>query len=155
MILKQTIENFVTEQTQGTPMFLVEVKVSPANEIEVVVDSDERLGIDDCVKLSKSIEAQLDREAEDFELSVYSSGIGEPLKLYRQYVKTIGRPVEVLLLSGIKLLGTLVAVDEQGITVEYQTKEAVEGKKRKELVTKTEKYNFDQIKTTKEELDIR
>lgn len=155
MILKQTIEQVVAEQIQDTPIFLVEIKISPSNEIEVVIDSDERLGIDDCIKLSKAIEFSLDREADDFELSVYSAGIGEPLKIYRQYLKTVGRPVEILLLSGIKQIGVLTAVDEQGVTIEFQTKEVIDGKKRKELVTKTEKYNFDQIKTTKEELDIR
>lgn len=155
MINKQTIEEIALKHLESSGLFLVEVNCSVSNEIEVVVDADNYLTIDDCIKLSKAIEGELDREAEDFELSVYSAGIGQPLKIHRQYLKTIGRPVELILKSGLKITGTLTAVTQDGLSIEYQVKETVEGKKRKELVTKTENYTFDQIKSTKEELTIR
>lgn len=155
MINKQIIEEIALKYLNDTELFLVEVHCSPSNEIEVVVDADNYLTIEHCIKLSKSIESELDREVEDFELSVYSAGIGQPLKIHRQYVKTVGRPVEVVLKSGMKVTGMLTNVTPDGITIEYQAKEAIEGKKRKETVTKTESYTFDQIKSTKEELTIK
>lgn len=155
MIGKEKIEEIATRYLEKTDLFLVEVSCTASNEIEVVVDSDDYLTIEDCIKLSKAIEGELDREVEDFELSVYSAGIGQPLKIHRQYLKTIGRMVEVTLRTGLKVTGQLTAVDDKGITIEYQTKESVEGKKRKETVTKTEEYAFDQIKTTIEELTIK
>lgn len=155
MINKQTIEELALKHIDGSELFLVDVTCSLSNEIEVVIDADKYLTIEDCIRVSKAIEGDLDREAEDFELSVYSAGIGQPLKIHRQYLKTVGRPVELILLSGLKITGTLTAVGEDHITIEYQIKEAVEGKKRKELVTKAENYTFDQIKSTKEELTIK
>lgn len=155
MINAQIIEEIALSNLEDTRLFLVEVKCSPSNEIEVVVDSDDYLTIEDCIRLSKAIESEFDRDSEDFELSVYSAGIGQPFKIHRQYVKSVGRAVEVILRSGLKVTGTLAVVTDDGITIEYQVKEAVDGKKRKEMVTKSDQYTFDQIKTTKEELTIR
>lgn len=155
MINAQIIEEIALRNLEDTRLFLVEVKCSQSNEIEVVVDSDDYLTIEDCIRLSKAIESEFDRDSEDFELSVYSAGIGQPFKIHRQYVKSVGRAVEVILRSGLKVTGTLAAVTDDGITIEYQVKEAIEGKKRKEMVTKSDQYTFDQIKTTKEELTIR
>lgn len=156
MINKTIIEQIAAREIASSPeLFIVEINCTPHNEIEVIVDSDHYMTIDQCVVLSKAIEAELDRETEDFELTVASAGIGQPLKVERQYAKTVGRLVEVLFKNGLKILGTLVAADTQGIQIEYQVKEAVEGKKRKELVVKTEHYAFDEIKSVKEELIIK
>ena len=82
-------------------------------------------------------------------------GIGSELTNIRQYRKLIGSPVEVLLLSGVKILARLDEADECGITVSYEEKQAVEGKKRKATVTVTRAYAFDEIKYTKEYLDFK
>ena len=63
--------------------------------------------------------------------------------------------METLLTSGIKLLARLDAVDEQGVTLSYEEKQAVEGKKRKQTVTVTRTYPFAEIKYTKEYLDFK
>ena len=149
------IREFVEQRLDGTKMFLIEINSSPANEFEVVVDSDERVDIDSLVGLSRAIEEAFDREVEDYELTVISAGIGQPLKVLRQYQKLIGLPVEVLLTDSTKILATLAAADEQGITLAYTKRVAVEGKKRKEEVEVKESYSFDQIKWTKEYLDFK
>ncbi|MBR2061026.1 MAG: ribosome assembly cofactor RimP [Tidjanibacter sp.] len=149
------IREFVEQRLEGTNMFLIEINSSPANEFEVVVDSDERVDIDSLVELSRAIEGVFDREVEDYELTVISAGIGQPLKVLRQYKKLIGLPVEVLLTDSTKILATLVEADEQGITLGYTKRVAVEGKKRKEEVEVRESYPFDQIKWTKEYLDFK
>ena len=100
MIDVTRVREIAETQMEGTDLFVVEVRVSPANEIVVTVDSDTQVGIDRCVELSRSIEGALDREQEDFELTVMSAGIGQPLKMLRQYRKLIGRPVEVILKDG-------------------------------------------------------
>jgi ribosome maturation factor RimP len=92
---------------------------------------------------------------EDFSLTVASAGIGTELKNIRQYRKLIGQSVEVLLLSGVKVLAKLDAVTEEGITISYEEKQAVEGKKRKVLVNVERTFNFDEIKYTKEYLDFK
>ena len=115
----------------GTDRFVVDVKCSPANEIEVVIDADSSVDLDACVELSRTIEEAFDREVEDYELSVFSAGVGQPLKLLRQYYKLVGESIEVLLVSGVKMLATLKEVSPEGITLSYTERRLVEGKKRK------------------------
>ena len=88
-------------------------------------------------------------------ISVYSAGVGQPLRLLRQYYKLVGQPVEVVLKSGEKILATLKEVSPEAITIGYTEKRLVEGKKRKIDVEVEESYTFDQIKTTKEYLDFK
>lgn len=155
MIETQHIIEIAERQMAGSDLFVVGCTISPANEIELIIDSDTSVGIDRCIALSRAIEAELDRDAEDFELTVMSAGIGSPLVSLRQYRKLIGRSVEVVLKNGLKLLARLEAADEQGITLSYEEKQSVEGKKRKQLVTVTHTYPFDEIKSTVEYLDFK
>lgn len=136
-------------------LFVVDCTSSPGNEIELLVDSDTSVSIDACAALSRVVEEELDREEEDFSLTVASAGIGSELRSLRQYRKLTGRPVEVLLLSGMKILAILDASDEQGVTLSYEEKQAVEGKKKKQLVKVTRSYPFTEIKYTKEHLDFK
>lgn len=139
----------------GTDGFVVECKASPANEVELIIDSDTRVDIDTCVALSRAVESQFDRDEEDFSLTVASAGIGSELKILRQLNKRVGGSVEVLLVSGVKLLAKLDAADEEGITISYEEKQAVEGKKRKQTVTVTNTYPHSEIKWVKEWLDFK
>ena len=155
MIDKEHIIEIAERQMAGSDLFVVGCTVSPANEIELTIDSDTSVGIDRCIELSRAVEAELDRDAEDFELTVMSAGIGSPLTSLRQYRKLEGRSVEVVLRSGLKLLARLDAVDETGITLSYEEKQTVEGKKRKQLVKVTHRYGFEEIKSTAEYLDFK
>ena len=139
----------------GTDLFVVDCTCSPANEVELLIDSDTSVGIDACAELSRAVEAQFDRDEEDFSLTVMSAGIGSELKSLRQYRKLAGKSAEVLLTSGVKILAKLEEVTDEGITLSYEEKQAVEGKKKKQLVKVTRSYPFDQIKYTKEWLDFK
>lgn len=136
-------------------MFVVECTCNNANEVELIIDSDTSVAIDVCVDLSRAINEQFDRDVEDFSLMVASAGIGSPLKVYRQYQKLIGRPVEVLLVSGTKILATMTEATPESITLSYEEKQAVEGKKRKQLVTVVNSYPLTEVKWTKEYLDYK
>ena len=72
-------------------LFLADLKISQDNVIEVYVDSMTGVDIQACIDLSKEIEKHLDRDAEDFELTVASAGIGYPFKVEQQYAKNVGR----------------------------------------------------------------
>lgn len=155
MIDVTRVREIAETQMEGTDLFVVEVRVSPANEIVVTVDSDTQVGIDRCVELSRSIEGALDREQEDFELTVMSAGIGQPLNMLRQYRKLIGRPVEVILKDGGKIVGNLTDASDDSIVVEYEERVAVEGKKRKQLVMTRRELSLDEVKSTCEYLDFK
>ena len=155
MIDTKKITAIAERMLADTDLFVVDCSCSPGNEVELTIDSDTSVGIDACASLSRAIEAELDREEEDFSLTVMSAGIGSELRSLRQYRKLVGSPVEVLLANGVKILAKLDAVDEQGITLSYEEKQAVEGRKRKQLVTVSRTYPFAEIKYTKEWLDFK
>ncbi|MDP2337154.1 MAG: ribosome assembly cofactor RimP [Bacteroidota bacterium] len=129
--------------------FLVDVTVSTSNVIHVMVDSDSGISINQIVEISRYIESNLDREAEDFELSVFSAGLSEPFSLIRQYKKNIGTEIDVLLTNGQKLTGIMTKADDQGIDLEVTTKEKSEGSKKKELVTRVHPIEYSEIKEAK------
>ena len=145
----------VEEHLAGSDVFIVECQCTPSNEITLVLDADSRVSIDTCVAVSRAVDAVFDRDVEDFSLTVTSAGIGEPLKLLRQYQKIVGSTMEILLKDGIKILATLDSANEQGITVSYDEKVAVEGRKRKEIQHIVRTLSFEQIKSAKEYLDYK
>ena len=117
MIERDIVKQLAEEHLAFSGCYLVDVTVKPGNLIVVEIDHDEAVGIDDCVTLSRYIEERIDRNIEDYELEVGSSGIGSPLKIVRQYMKNMGNEMEVLLKSGLKLKGILKSADENGITI--------------------------------------
>jgi len=126
---------------EGTKLFITEVRIKPVNRIVVMIDGDEGVRIDDCVALSRFIESKFDREADDFELTVTSAGIGEPLKFNRQYIKNIGRTIQVELTDDQVIEGQLITADEETITIERMVKEKINHKNIKKTDVKTIRYN--------------
>ena len=155
MIDVKLVTEIAERHLEGSDMYVVECKISPMGEIELLIDSDTAVKLEDCAALNRAIEAEFDREVEDYSLMVASAGIGSELKLLRQYNKIIGSSVEVLLKDGIKLLAKLNSADEAGIAISYEEKQAVEGKKRKVTVEVTKDYKWEEIKYVKEYLDFK
>ncbi len=148
MIEKVKIAELVNEKLTDD-QFLVDVTVSASNVIHVMVDSDTAISINQIVEISRHVEGKLDREVEDFELSVFSAGLSEPFRLVRQYKKNVGTEIDLLLANGQKLTGKLVEAGDQGIELETATKEKVEGSKKKELVVRVHKFDYQEIKEAK------
>lgn len=149
MIDKQMVIQLAEEKLASSGNYLVDVEIQPGNVIIVEIDNDEAVCIDDCVELSRFIEEHLDRNSEDFELEVGSAGITSPFKILRQYQKNIGKEVEVLLASGMKLTGVLKSADENGIVLTVEKQVKPEGAKRKITVEEDLAYTYNEIKSTK------
>lgn len=155
MIEPKKIIDAAESHLAGTDLFVVGCTVSPGNDISLIIDSDTSVDIDACASLSRAVETQLDREEEDFSLTVSSAGIGSELTNLRQWRKLIGQPIEVLLATGVKVLATLDQADADGITLSYEEKQVVEGKKRKQAVKVSRSYTFPEIKSAREYLDFK
>lgn len=149
MIDKQMVIQLAEEKLASSGNYLVDVEIQPGNVIIVEIDNDEAVCIDDCVELSRFIEEHLDRDSEDFELEVGSAGITSPFKILRQYQKNIGKEVEVLLASDMKLTGILKSADENGIVLTVEKQVKPEGAKRKITVEEDLAYTYNEIKSTK------
>jgi ribosome maturation factor RimP len=127
--------------------FLVEVRIKPTNNVKVFIDADEGVILSDLINYNRKLYKQLEESSlfpdGDFSLEVSSPGLDEPLKLFRQYKKNIGRFVDITLKDSTKKEGKLVEATEDGVVIEFETGK---GKKKE---TKQESILFDQIKNTK------
>jgi ribosome maturation factor RimP len=55
----------------------------------------------------------------------------------------------------MKILAKLDDANEEGLTLSYEEKQLVEGKKRKVTVQVTKSYKWEEVKYTKEYLDFK
>ncbi len=143
----QTIEQYIVGLLEDEPeYFLVQLRIKPTNNVKVFLDGDKGITIEKCIyfnrKLYKLIEeANLFSEG-DFSLEVSSPGVGELLLSHRQYVKNIGRFVEIIFTDESKKEGKLLLVNENDIIIEH-----THGKGKK-AVTEQVVVPFSNIKTT-------
>ncbi|MDE5874741.1 MAG: ribosome assembly cofactor RimP [Muribaculaceae bacterium] len=149
MIDKTALSDFIGKELEGSDLFLVEIDITPANEIRVEIDSDTSVDIDRCVDLTRKIEEEFDRDVEDYELEVGSSGLTTPFKVARQYVKNIGNEVEVLTADGRKLKGMLKNADDTGFTIVTEQKVKPEGSKRPVMEKSEITFGYGDVKSTK------
>ena len=126
--------------------FCVSISIKPTNNIKVFVDGDEGIKIERCVSFNRRLYKLIEEAAiypeGDFSLEVSSPGIEEPLKLHRQYLKNIGRTIEIQLLDGTVKEGLLETVTNNDVTIIYS---AGKGKK---AVTEQLVIPFTHIKST-------
>lgn len=128
-------------------LFLVEIRIKPTNNIKVYIDGNHGVSVDRLVQYNRKLYKQLEEEGMfpegDFSLELSSPGLDEPLKLHRQYLKNIGRYVEVTGKEGKRVEGKLISATDTEIVVEE-----VKGKGKK-METVQHTISFDDIKTTK------
>jgi len=149
MIEKEAITNIAEAYLKDSANYLVDITIAPGNVIAIEIDNDNNVNIDDCVALSRYLESQLDRETEDFELTVSSTGLTSPFKTLRQYKKYEGQNVEVLSKGGQKLSGILKSSDNDGFTVSVTKKVKLDGAKRKTEVEEDIRFAYNDVKYTK------
>ncbi len=143
---KSDIIDAIGSEIVARGLYLIDVTISKDNDVEITIESEEgKVELEDCVAISRFFETQFDREQEDYSLTVTSAGLDQPFKVLKQYIKAIGKKVEVQLKGGKKMVAVLEAADQESITLKYSQKEAVEGKKKKELVEYVDRFTMDQI----------
>ena len=144
----RTIEEKIKALMAAHPShFLVEIRIKPTNNVKIFIDADEGVILSDLIEYNRKLYRQLEESGMfpdgDFSLEVSSPGLDEPLKLFRQYKKNLGRYVDVTLNDGSKKEGKLIEATVDGIIIET---ESGKGKKKE---TKQESILFEQIKSTK------
>ncbi len=147
----KSIENFVTGITANSKtVFPVGVKINPGNNIIVLLDADDGITIEKCTQVNKALYKYIEETdlfpGGNFSLEVSSPGVDEPLKLHRQYIKNIGRTIEVVMNDGSKNQGKLVEVNDEDILIEEK-----QGKGNKAPDSYRDnkiKISFNQIKHT-------
>ena len=148
MITKEKIESIVNEWIATTECFLVDVKIAPSR-VAVFIDKPTGITLEECSSLNKFITNALEPENvwETHELEVSSPGMDQPLKVYQQYLRRIGRDIKVITLDGREMKGKLKSANENG----FDLIETISRKENKKKVVSEEvrQLEYSKIKETK------
>ena len=98
--------------------------------LRVYVDKENGINIDDCVLVSRALEEKLDAEdfiAEAYILEVSSPGLTRPLKKEKDFLRNIGKKVEIKLYKekdGLKEFEAILdAYDKEQLTLAFENEE--------------------------------
>lgn len=144
-MFKEKVHTVIAAAITNKPeLFLISVSVSDAFKISVVIDGDNGVNLQDCIDVSKQIEATLDREEQDYSLEVASAGIASPLKLIRQYKKNIGRTLSIKTKTE-NIEAELVKATDDFVILSWQAREPKKLGKGKETVHKELQIPYSEI----------
>ena len=148
----QAVEDAVKERG----CFLVDVTVSAANDVEIVIEKEEGIvDWDDCAAIDAVVHSVFDQDIEDYALTVSSAGLDRPFKVLRQFLKAVGSKVDVKFKGGRRLVATLAGASEDSVTLQYTALETVEGKKKKEKVEHEEVCALSDINSVTPYIDFK
>ena len=147
MTFKNKVQELLDDALiERSHLFLIDLSINDANKISIVLDGDNGVSLQDCIDVSRAVEADLDREEQDFSLEVASAGLSSLLKFVRQYKKNLGRSLKVKTISSEEIEAKLTAVDDEKITLEWQAREPKKIGKGKETVEKKLDLPYESIK---------
>jgi ribosome maturation factor RimP len=154
-------EIFIEKINEVNPeIFVVEMELhrSKTSVLRILIDKDDGINIDECRHASRLISRYLEEQEEagnpvfDFRyhLEVGSPGVGNPLKILRQYHQNVGRNLKVKQLEGGVVKGKLIEVHEDYILLEPEASPGKKGQipSKKELAEPI-KIEFDNIAEAK------
>lgn len=142
------IRNFADEAAVENDAFIVDLKVGADNKIIVLADKDTGLTLQDCKMINRYIENSLGEE-HDYAIEVSSPGVDMPLQLPRQYKKHVGRTLQVTKTNDTVIEAKLMDCDDNGINLEWKTREKKPEGKGKITVTHNVNLTYQDIKETK------
>lgn len=150
---RNIIKNLVNEALEkNSSLFLIALNFLPGNRILVEVDGDNGISLEECIRISRAVEHNLDREEEDFSLEVTSPDIAKPLVVKRQYNKNINRTLQIKLTDNSKVEGKLNNVTNDFIELEWKAREPKPIGKGKRTVVKNKTVPFKDILEVKVKL---
>lgn len=115
---KKTISEAVAPVLEKMGCFLVDVSVSKANDIEIVIEKfSGTVDMDDCAEVDRFVHGAFSQDEEDYSLTVSSAGLDRPFKVLRQYEKAVGSRVTASFRGGRRVLATIEAVTPEALTI--------------------------------------
>ena len=141
-LVQELVDGAISENKE---LFLIELNFLPGNKIYVEVDGDRGVSLSECIRISRAVEHNLDRETEDFSLEVTSPDVAKPLKVKRQYIKNINRKLTVKLTNNTTIEGDLIKVNDNEIELEWKAREPKPIGKGKITVIKNAVIAFNDI----------
>jgi ribosome maturation factor RimP len=143
-LIIEDIKRIAAAAAESNNLFLVDISVrgrSGAKIIEIFIDGESDVSADDCAKVSREINSQLEQLPDSksiFRLDVSSPGVDRPLKFLKQFPKHINRKMEVAYFQEgqlKKITGTLLRIEGESPVFMFKNSET--------------KINFNDIKEAK------
>jgi ribosome maturation factor RimP len=141
-----TIKQFLQDILAGTDSFVVSEQMLPGNAYIFLIDADPSFTIKNCVSTARQMRKKIEDAGlypdGDYTMEISSPGVDEPLQQHRQYVKNIGRLIEIEFVNAEqkKVIGRLKNVEETLIYIEITDK--------KKKTTTEQSVAFTDIKQT-------
>ena len=127
------VENYLLPMMEEYGFELVDVEyVKEAGTwyLRAYIDKEGGISVDDCEVVSRRLSDWLDKEGfieESYILEVSSPGLGRPLKKEKDFVRSLGKDVEIRLYRAKdkrkEFTGALKAFDRDTVTIEEDGKE--------------------------------
>lgn len=119
MQVENRVRELVEEKIADRPdLFIIGIQLYPNGKLNILLDGDQGVSIDTCVKVSRHVGFYLEEEdliPHAYNLEVSSPGAETPFTHIRQYSKNIGRTVEVQLKDGQVKTGELLDIEGESI----------------------------------------
>jgi N utilization substance protein A len=150
MDFKTQVETLLQAALDENPsLFLIALHIGANHAIKIIIDGDTGVSLQECMRVSRAIEHNMDREEHDFSLEVTSAGVGEPLTMIRQYKKNVGRKLEVTDTEGKVYTGKLEEASEKTLSLSWKQREPKPSGKGKTTVSKTKELTYDAVSRAK------
>jgi len=150
MDFKTQVETLLQAALDENPsLFLIALHIGANHAIKIIIDGDTGVSLQECMRVSRAIEHNMDREEHDFSLEVTSAGVGEPLTMIRQYKKNVGRKLEVTDTEGTVYTGKLEEASEKTLSLSWKQREPKRSGKGKITVSKTKELTYDAVSRAK------
>ncbi len=120
--VEEIVRQIFESDAEYADCFLLEVSWKKPR-LMVFFDADSGVTLQKCQKLSRLIESVLEESTgpkDSYVLEVSSGGLDRPLKFHRQYIKNIDRFLSIHLVDGREIVGKLLHVTDEAISLELK-----------------------------------
>ncbi|RMG58233.1 MAG: hypothetical protein D6722_23840 [Bacteroidetes bacterium] len=124
MLIDQVQEQIRQKISETNPdVFVVDIQLKQGKQsvLSIKVDTDQGITLNACAEISRALGLLLEEEPTldfPYKLEVSSPGVGQPLRLHRQYQQNLGRKLHVVFHDRQELKGLLHHVDEEFFVLE-------------------------------------
>jgi ribosome maturation factor RimP len=155
MINEKDLATLIKKEVAQRDCFLVHFSVDGSQIIKVVIDNLSGIRLEEIAQVSRAIERALNEQKIDFELTVTSPGVGEPLQVAQQFEQNVGRKLKVKTEGGQEFKGRLSAFENDELTLNWKVREPKPVGKGKRTVTKQEIINRNQITQARVQVEFK
>ncbi|MDD5765614.1 MAG: hypothetical protein PHW79_05145 [Candidatus Marinimicrobia bacterium] len=125
--VKEKAKEIIGRIVEANDCYLIDVAINLQGSrqfIKVVAESDKGINIEQIVRITKEIKADVEFDAlmpDTYQLEVTSPGVDYPLKTRRDFLRNTGRTVKIRIeINGVKssVDGKIVSADETSVVLE-------------------------------------